>query len=157
MLVPHFITKFAVLVVVLLPSTVPVAAQPAPPCDTKNAIAGNDSKYAKLALAVNTGNWQVKSTQCASFQAIVRMATRERRAAASQLKPRGGRVDAAAAEAEVYALRADSGTMNELQTIANEPNPLLRLLLEAAVFDNAGKYVARDLRIEQARDLAETQ
>lgn len=95
-----------------------------------------------------------KTTNCSALLRILRMAGGAPVSGGRKLendKP----LDVAAAERELAQARADNSVAAELATeLEGETDPVRRMLLEAAVLQDNGLYLARDLLVMRLRAAA---
>lgn len=89
---------------------------------------------------------------CSSVVVAIQSLINPSRTGGRSLEPNAG-LDRAAAQAEVDSALQKPEVQQTLEAIRERvPDEDVRLLLEAAVFDEDGSYAARDLRLAQLRE-----
>lgn len=137
--------------------TLPWAAhgQTAKTCDTSRAISSNAGNADFSSAVLRSLNFAGSGpSDCGTFIAVLRQLVSNKPRAGSQLKGASG-PDAAKAADEIATLRSNAALAAELDSFQKEPSVFTRTMLEASHFHANGMYAARDLRLEQARQLVE--
>jgi hypothetical protein len=126
----------------LAPSAQAQAKPPEPRCDASTTLASFHVSSIKPEFKAN-------KEACTSLNAVIKRLFSTTKAGGRKLendKP----LDVAAAEAERKKALADHDYVDMLKPLlADETDPVRRLLLEAAVLDDFGYYQARDLLLQQ--------
>lgn len=110
------------------------------------------SLLAKLAVLMDRADPTPENVDCNSVVVAVQSLVNPKRTGGRSLEPDGG-LDRAAAQAEVDSALKKPEVQQAIEAIHRKyADEDVRLLMEAAVFDDDGSYAARDLRLAQLRE-----
>jgi len=107
---------------------------------------------AKIAVLLDMKDPTPENVDCSSVVVAVQSLVNPSRPGGRRLEPYAG-LDRAAAQAEVDSALQKPEVQQAIEAVHQKyPDEDIRLLMEAAVFDNDGSYAARDLRLAQLRE-----
>jgi hypothetical protein len=108
--------------------------------------------FAKLAVFLDLADPIPENVDCSSVVVAVQSLVNESRTGGRRLEPNAG-LDRAAAQIEVDSALQKPQVQQAIEAIHHKySDEEVRLLMEAAVFDEDGSYAARDLRLAQLRE-----
>jgi len=111
-----------------------------------------DKFFAKLLVFLDLADPTPENVDCSSVVVAVQSLVNESRTGGRRLEPNAG-LDRAAAQIEVDSALQKPQVQQAIEAIHHKySDEEVRLLMEAAVFDEDGSYAARDLRLAQLRE-----
>ena len=108
--------------------------------------------FAKFLVLIDQADPTPENVDCNSVVVAVQSLVNPKRTGGRSLEPYAG-LDRAAAQAEVDSALQKPEVQQAVEAIHHKyTDEEVRLLMEAAVFDDDGSYAARDLRLAQLRE-----
>lgn len=132
-----------------LAAKIPKAQKAKDPGEEKSALR---DFYTKFLVLISKKDPIPGEVDCASVVVAVQNLVNNSRTGGRSLEPNAP-LDRAAAQAEVDAALQEPEVKQAIEAVHQAyPDEDVRLLMEAAVFDEHGSYAARDLRLAQLRE-----